>query len=68
VQRVAAADFLALALRHVPAPRLHEVRYYGRYASAARARRAAAEVHVAETDSPACRYLAGLMQVSESSS
>ena len=51
VERFAAADFLALALQHVPAPRLHQVRYYGRYSNAARARRAAAEEHVAETDS-----------------
>ena len=36
-------DFLALALQHVPQPRLHQVRYYGHYANAARARRAAAD-------------------------
>jgi hypothetical protein len=51
VERFAAADFLALALQHVPAPRLHQVRYYGRYSNAARARPAAAQEHVAETDS-----------------
>ncbi|MDQ2915370.1 MAG: transposase, partial [Chloroflexota bacterium] len=43
VERFAAADLLALVLQHVPAPRLHQVRYYGRYSNAARARRAAAE-------------------------
>jgi hypothetical protein len=32
-------DLLARLLMHVPAPRLHVVRYYGHYASAARARR-----------------------------
>ena len=32
-------DFLARVLMHVPAPRLHTVRYYGHYASAARGRR-----------------------------
>ncbi|HEV8628990.1 MAG TPA: transposase, partial [Thermoanaerobaculia bacterium] len=46
-ERFAAADFLALALQHVPEPRLHQVRYYGRYSNAARARRAAAEKGVA---------------------
>ena len=34
-----AHDFLARALQHVPAPRLHLVRYYGHYAGAARAKR-----------------------------
>jgi hypothetical protein len=34
-----AHDFLARVLMHVPAPRLHTVRYYGHYASAARGRR-----------------------------
>ena len=53
VERFAAADFLALALQHVPAPRLHQVRYYGRYANAARARRAAAVEEVAGADSVA---------------
>ncbi len=47
VERFAAADFLALALQHVPAPRLHQVRYYGRYSNAARARRAAVVESVA---------------------
>jgi hypothetical protein len=32
-------DLLARLLMHIPAPRLHVVRYYGHYASAARARR-----------------------------
>jgi hypothetical protein len=32
-------DLLARVLMHIPAPRLHVVRYYGHYASAARARR-----------------------------
>jgi hypothetical protein len=32
-------DFLARLLVHIPAPRLHVVRYYGHYASVARARR-----------------------------
>ncbi|HVS62402.1 MAG TPA: transposase [Thermoanaerobaculia bacterium] len=32
-------DLLARLLMHIPAPRLHIVRYYGHYASAARARR-----------------------------
>jgi hypothetical protein len=34
-----APDFLARLLMHIPAPRLHLVRYYGHYANAARARR-----------------------------
>ena len=32
-------DLLARLLMHIPAPRLHVVRYYGHYASVARARR-----------------------------
>lgn len=31
-------EFLARLLQHVPEPRLHQVRYYGRYSNAARAR------------------------------
>ena len=34
-----AHDFLAQLLQHIPAPRLHLVRYYGHYASVARAKR-----------------------------
>jgi hypothetical protein len=34
-----AQDFLARLLQHIPAPRLHLVRYYGHYANAARAKR-----------------------------
>ena len=34
-----AHDFLARLLQHIPAPRLHLVRYYGHYANAARAKR-----------------------------
>ena len=34
-----AREFLARLLQHIPAPRLHLVRYYGHYAGAARAKR-----------------------------
>jgi hypothetical protein len=34
-----ARELLARLLMHIPAPRLHLVRYYGHYSSAARARR-----------------------------
>ena len=36
-----AHDFLARLLQHIPAPRLHLVRYYGHYANAARAKQRA---------------------------
>lgn len=47
-----AAELLARLLMHVPAPRLHLVRYYGHYSSAARARRKEAEA-TTESSSPA---------------
>lgn len=49
-----AYDFLARLLQHIPAPRLHLVRYYGRYANAARAKRR----KVAESDRNAHRSAA----------
>lgn len=33
-------EFLARLLQHIPEPRRHQVRYYGRYSNVARARRA----------------------------
>jgi hypothetical protein len=46
------ADLLARLLMHIPAPRLHLVRYYGHYSHVARARRRAQ----ANEDPPATRY------------
>jgi hypothetical protein len=47
-------DLLARLLIHIPAPRLHVVRYYGHYASAARAgrRRDAEDTEKAAATSP----------------
>ncbi|MGH9379136.1 MAG: transposase [Thermoanaerobaculia bacterium] len=39
VERFEPAEFLARLLQHVPEPRLHQLRYFGRYSNAARARR-----------------------------
>jgi hypothetical protein len=45
-------EFLARLLQHVPEPRLHQVRYFGRYSNAARARRAATEAEASVSSPP----------------
>jgi hypothetical protein len=49
-------DLLARLLMHIPAPRLHVVRYYGHYATAARAgrRRDAGDSEEASATLPQC--------------
>ncbi|MGH9380571.1 MAG: IS91 family transposase, partial [Thermoanaerobaculia bacterium] len=44
-ERLEPAEFLARLLQHVPEPRLHQVRYYGRYSNVARARRSLDETN-----------------------
>jgi hypothetical protein len=46
------ADFLARVLMHVPEPRRHRVRYYGRYSNASRGKRRKAVLEVGEVVSP----------------
>jgi hypothetical protein len=50
-------DFLARLLMHIPHPKLHTVRYYGKYSNVARARRRAEKAQAQEKADAAATVL-----------